>query len=467
MRSQRQSVMREASWKTMVAGLLVACVASGPLAPIGLAEEGNKTSAEVRAEAARESERLDALVAQLENGRAEIDGLDTQLKELSSQSLVVQKELIEDRDSLSRMVSETYRFGGDPTLIGLVLASKDLEDLVSNIYYVQKVTEWQTECVDALKDDKRELEEHMTRIEGVREDRTKAVESLEQSCAEVSQVVDELYAQAESLEEKERAAEQERLAKIAKQVQEENERLEQERQRQQAQQQAQTQTLQQEKVYYESTQPGGQSVSTQESGGEGKADVTTQQQYELSEQIEQQVGTGLEQGAQNEQQVSTEQPQQVDQPQQVEQPSQPEQPIEQQVPQEVATQPEQPAQVEQPAAQEPAPTDGLGGGWVTCRASAYTIEDNTPPGSTATASGIPLDHSIPTVAMAASLNPAQFYGSSIQIEYGGMTVIATVTDCGSLGGGYTSLDLTPAVFQAFGASTADDWGIREVRYRFL
>ena len=112
-------------------------------------------------------------------------------------------------------------------------------------------------------------------------------------------------------------------------------------------------------------------------------------------------------------------------------------------------------------------TQEMGPGWITCIASAYTIADNDPPGSTATASGIPLDESVPTVAMPASMNPAGFYGSAIEISYNGMSVVATVTDCGYMGGGSRGLDLTPAVFRAFGAESADEWGLRTVSYRFL
>lgn len=116
-------------------------------------------------------------------------------------------------------------------------------------------------------------------------------------------------------------------------------------------------------------------------------------------------------------------------------------------------------------AEEPVSDDG--GDWIECLASAYTIADNTPPGSTATASGIQLDESVPTVALPVSMNPARFYGSKIQIVYGDMTVVATITDCGGLSGGARGLDLTPAVFRAFGFSTADAWGVRSVKYRFL
>lgn len=106
-------------------------------------------------------------------------------------------------------------------------------------------------------------------------------------------------------------------------------------------------------------------------------------------------------------------------------------------------------------------------GWVTCVASAYSIADNSPAGSRSTASGIPLDESSPTVAMPMSSSPAEHYGHHIEISYGGMSVIATVTDCGGMGGGSRGLDLTPAVFRAFGATSCDSWGLRTVRYRFV
>ena len=74
---------------------------------------------------------------------------------------------------------------------------------------------------------------------------------------------------------------------------------------------------------------------------------------------------------------------------------------------------------------------------------------------------------VPTVAMPMSMNPSRFYGQRIEISYNGMSVIATITDCGAMGGGSRGLDLTPAVFRAFGFSTANEWGLRQVSYRFL
>ena len=44
---------------------------------------------------------------------------------------------------------------------------------------------------------------------------------------------------------------------------------------------------------------------------------------------------------------------------------------------------------------------------------------------------------------------------------------ATVTDTGSFGDYGRELDLAPAVWEAFGASSIDDWGVRAVSYRYV
>ena len=103
------------------------------------------------------------------------------------------------------------------------------------------------------------------------------------------------------------------------------------------------------------------------------------------------------------------------------------------------------------------------GEWMSGIASAYDIEDNT--GGTATASGIPLTHDSMTVAVPAS--QSYLLGRTVQIRYAGKTITATVTDTGGFASYGRVLDLAGGCWQAFGFSSADDWGVRAVQYRFL
>lgn len=108
-------------------------------------------------------------------------------------------------------------------------------------------------------------------------------------------------------------------------------------------------------------------------------------------------------------------------------------------------------------------------GWMTGVASAYggSSDPNTPnPGMTST--GAVCDDSSMGVAIPMSWpNYSSYLGRSVEISYGGATVIAVVNDVGYMGGGARSLDLQPGVFKALGFSTCQDWGVRTVSYRFL
>lgn len=118
-------------------------------------------------------------------------------------------------------------------------------------------------------------------------------------------------------------------------------------------------------------------------------------------------------------------------------------------------------------APEPAPDPGAG--WSTGIASAYggSTDPYTPnPGTTATGA-VCDDWSMGVAVPMAWPRYWQYYGRTVEISYGGMTVLATVNDCGYMGGGSRVLDLQPGVWKAFGYSSCNDWGLRTVSYRFL
>lgn len=406
---------------------LLAALLAALLCPSVAAAE---RSEDVRARAASESDRLLELVDQMEQGRAEVDLLSKQIGDLADQSIALQGTLIEDRQSLASTVATTYRSGGLPSTLEVMLRSKSLEDFVANLYYTQKVTEWEAKRIEAIKTDKLALEQTMGQIEESRNERLEALDTLDATRATIEKNIDVLYARAATLEEEERKAEEARLAEIARQAKLEEQR----RQEEEAKAQAAAEAARQA----ERLEAARQEAERQAAEAQAEAE---RQAAEAQAEAERHAAEAAR--AEEERRAAEEQAQ-------------------------AETTPDESVEVVPAQEPEPEPVDTSNAAdWISCVASAYTIADNDPPGSTATASGIPLDDSVPTVAMPMSMNPARFYGSMIQIEYGGLTVVATVTDCGYLSGGARGLDITPAVFRAFGFSSADDWGLREVRYRFL
>ena len=86
---------------------------------------------------------------------------------------------------------------------------------------------------------------------------------------------------------------------------------------------------------------------------------------------------------------------------------------------------------------------------------------------TTTASGIAFDDSQPQIGIDTRSNPASHFGDYVEIRYGDLTVTAQLVDCGAYHGGTTGILINPGVYTQLGFSTADDWGRRNVEYRFL
>ena len=108
------------------------------------------------------------------------------------------------------------------------------------------------------------------------------------------------------------------------------------------------------------------------------------------------------------------------------------------------------------------------GEWLTGITTAYggSSDDSTPnPGETAT--GTICDDWSVGVAVPLAWGPGQYYGRRVEISYEGQSIIAPIVDCGYMGNGYVTFDLQPGVFKAFGCETCDDWGVREVQYRYV
>lgn len=100
------------------------------------------------------------------------------------------------------------------------------------------------------------------------------------------------------------------------------------------------------------------------------------------------------------------------------------------------------------------------GEWMSGLASAYSTA-----GGNVTASGEVLTDDSMTVAVPAS--QSYLLGRSVQIQYGGVTITARVTDTGGFSSYGRVLDLAGGCWKAFGFSSPNAWGVRAIRYRFV
>lgn len=106
-------------------------------------------------------------------------------------------------------------------------------------------------------------------------------------------------------------------------------------------------------------------------------------------------------------------------------------------------------------------------GWSTGLASAYGSTSDGALGARTATGAIVTESSMGVAVPMSWPNYRSYFGRSVEISYGGYTVIATVNDCGGLAHGARALDLQPGVWKALGASSCYGWGVRTVSYRFL
>ncbi len=112
----------------------------------------------------------------------------------------------------------------------------------------------------------------------------------------------------------------------------------------------------------------------------------------------------------------------------------------------------------------PAASGGTQSGWISAEACATNVAES----GTLTASDIPWNDGTPQVGLDLASYPYPHLGAYLDVQYEGVTVRAQIVDCGH----YSDIDpsgiaLNPAVYEQFGALSVDDWGRREVSYRFV
>ena len=375
-----------------------------------------ETSAEVRQQVAQAQEELSGLTQQMEDARSRADELDQQVEELADESITIQGQLIEDRGHLKRMVAASYKANSGLSYLDMILSSRSIDELVSTIRYTQHVSDWETDCIAALESDKEELSARIAEMNAAREEQEAALAELDEARDSLEGTIENLESYADQLEEEEREAARRAAEEARRKAEAEAKRKAEEEARRKAEEEAARKAAEEEAARKAAEEEAARKAAEEEAQQAAEEEQPSEEEAQSSEE---------------------------------------------------ETDGESDGEGDEGEAAETSETDESGGGWITCVASAYTIADNDPPGSTATSSGIPLDESVPTVAMPMSMDPSRFYGRKIEISYEGMSVIATVTDCGAMDGGNRGLDLTPAIFRAFGFGDADSWGLRTVQYRFI
>ena len=185
-----------------------------------------ETEEELRAKAEQTQAELDAAQAEYEGVRAQLDALAAEVQamsieqartldqiyaveeEISSTQAQIEAtegeiaereaELSEKQERLARRISSAYKSGGRDFL-SILLSSSTFEELESNIYYLDKISESDTKLIEEVKAIKAELEEKKAALEQQRADLEDRKAELEELNALQQQQIDALRAKQEEV----------------------------------------------------------------------------------------------------------------------------------------------------------------------------------------------------------------------------------------------------------------------------
>ena len=93
-----------------------------------------------------------------------IDGVNAEIEKTEEQIEEKEGELKTKRETLSRRIRSAYKSGGDDALSAILL-STSFEELSSNIYYLDKITDNDRRLIEDVERLKGELEEHQAELE--------------------------------------------------------------------------------------------------------------------------------------------------------------------------------------------------------------------------------------------------------------------------------------------------------------
>ena len=224
---------------------------------------------EAKEELDRISAEYESIATQLSDTTAQIADVSDQIADKQTQIEDKQTQIEDKQEILGNRMSSSYKAGPSST-IDLLLSSATFEELTSNIYYLDKVTEADSEMIAEVRDLKAQLEQQQAELESQKADlevlQSEQREQLEDARSkqeESQELVANLDAEVKELMEK-RDAELLAAQKLAEQRRKEQERQEQLLREQQEQQQSQG----------GSTTSGGGSSTGGSSTGGGSNTVT-------------------------------------------------------------------------------------------------------------------------------------------------------------------------------------------------
>ncbi len=144
------------------------------------------------------SEKQSETLQQMEDVQAQIDETEEEIEQM-------QEELDEKQAGLADRVSASYKKGGNDAL-SLLLSSASFDELLSNVYYIDKINESDREAIaeiqriqEELDARKKALEEQMAELEALKEQQAEQLSNMQEKQAEAQDLLNNLSQEVKDL----------------------------------------------------------------------------------------------------------------------------------------------------------------------------------------------------------------------------------------------------------------------------
>lgn len=139
-----------------------------------------------------------ALAEELNKTMGDIESVQNDIDATQAEIEKKQEELEQKQSTLSARVSESYKSGGNDTLT-LLLSSSSFDELISNVYYLDKMNERDRATIteiqgiqEELASKKEELENQKSDLEALKDEQTQKLNEMSAKKDEVQTVLDGL-----------------------------------------------------------------------------------------------------------------------------------------------------------------------------------------------------------------------------------------------------------------------------------
>lgn len=180
----------------VTAGLLFATSPTAAIAASSSDLQAQLQQAE--AQTAKYQEQATNAFAELEQLQAELE--DTRAQIASTEEEVSQKQVELDaaQDTLAGRVSSNYKTGG-VSLVSILFDSSSFEDLVSRVYYANRVAESDAEVISQVQGVQVELAAKQSELESQQEEQQRLVDDAQAKAGEIQSALEQQQAYVSSL----------------------------------------------------------------------------------------------------------------------------------------------------------------------------------------------------------------------------------------------------------------------------